>query len=192
MAKAKVVTNLDAQATNAKNARIIARTRLDELYEWDAYVDDPYHVHELHNLRIAAKRLRYTLEIFQDVLPETTVSCIKEVEGIQEELGSLHDHDVMIALLRLCLGSQDSGSGYEYALVGAAHNSGKGQFVLNPTLVAHLLDPASTPSAEQRQGLEVLLSNLQRGREKLYDTFRQHWYQLKGRDFRRELVNLLD
>src|SRR5262249_3261492 len=103
MAKARPIIGLDTHAPTGRNARIIARIRLDELYDWSHYVGDLYHSRELHNLRIAAKRLRYTLEIFADVLPDACVSIVKELEMIQEELGALHDSDVMIALLRLCL-----------------------------------------------------------------------------------------
>ncbi|HEV2662771.1 MAG TPA: CHAD domain-containing protein, partial [Ktedonobacteraceae bacterium] len=70
MAKARTVTGLDLQASTSENARLIAQTRLDELYSWEQYVDNPYHIRELHNMRIAAKRLRYTLEIFAEELPE--------------------------------------------------------------------------------------------------------------------------
>ncbi|HLZ61615.1 MAG TPA: CHAD domain-containing protein [Ktedonosporobacter sp.] len=192
MAKARPITNLDTQAPTGTNARVIARTRLEELYEWDKYVDDPYQVHELHNLRIAAKRLRYTLEIFAPVLPEACSGVLREVEQIQEELGELHDSDVMVALLRLCLGSLDSGVGYEDALVKASYQQGKGRFLLNPDMAAYLLNPASAPSAGQRQGLEYLLLDLQKKREEQYAAFRQHWYQLQARDFRREVLTILD
>src|SRR6266436_8839702 len=146
MAKAKPITGLDPQAPTGKNARIIAKVRLEELYSWDAYVDNPYYIQELHNLRIAAKRLRYTLEVFEDVLPEACKPLVKELEQIQEELGALHDSDVMIALLRLCLSSQDSGTAYEQALLQAKQQQGR--FDLQPELVADLLDPAVTPTAQ--------------------------------------------
>src|SRR5260370_7534115 len=107
MAKARPITGLDPQAPTGKNARIIAKVRLEDLYSWESYVDNPYSIQELHNLRIAAKRLRYTLEVFEDVLPEACKPIVKELEQIQEELGALHDSDGMIALLRLCLGGQD-------------------------------------------------------------------------------------
>jgi len=145
-------------------------------------------VRELHNLRIAAKRLRYTLELFRDVLPQECGPMIKEVEQIQEELGALHDSDVMIALLRLRLGSLDSGTGYESALVKARQK--KGRFLLNPDLVAHLLEPALSPSAEQRQGLERLLSHLQMRREEQFTTFHQHWSQLQTQNFKDEMLHL--
>ena len=191
MAKAKPITGLDAHAPTGKNARIIAKVRLEEIFEWDKYVDNPYHVRELHNLRIAAKRLRYTLEIFEDVLPDACKPIVKELEQIQEELGSLHDSDVKIALLRLCLGSQDSGVAYEEALVGAKQQHSKKQFILAPELVADLLDPAVVPSAEQRYGLERMLLKQQQDREEQYIAFRQHWYQLQARDFRREILDIL-
>jgi CHAD domain-containing protein len=193
MAKAKPIRELDCQAATGENARIIARTRLDELYSWAKYVDIPYHVRELHDLRIAAKRLRYTLEVFEDVLPAASQAVVKELSRIQDEIGALHDSDVMIALLRLCLGSQDSGMAYEEALVDTKkkYQSKKG-FTLPADLVADLLEPGAAPSAEQRYGLERMLLRQQQSREKQYSDFRQHWYQLQARDFRREILDILD
>jgi len=192
MAKAKPITGLDPRAPTGKNARIIARVRLEEMYNWDRYVDNPYNIRELHDLRIAAKRLRYTLEIFEEVLPEASKSIVKELAQIQDELGALHDSDVMIALLRLCLGTQDSGVAYEDALVDAQKQYSKKQFILPPQLVAVLLDPASAPSAEERYGLERMLFKQEQCHEEQYSAFRQHWYQLQARDFRREILDILD
>ncbi len=110
MAKAKPITGLVPQAPTGKNARIIVKARLEEMGAWDKYVDQPYHVQELHNLRIAAKRLRYTFEVFEDFLPEKCKAIVEEIAQIQDEIGALHDGDVIIAQLRLCLGSQDSGT----------------------------------------------------------------------------------
>jgi hypothetical protein len=191
MAKARTVTGLNPEASTGENARVIARTRLDELYAWEQYVDNPYHIRELHNMRIAAKRLRYTLEIFAEELPESIAPLLKEVEQIQEELGSLHDSDVMTALLRLCLGAEDGGAGYEYVLAHARQLKKKADFVVNPALVAYVLDPASAPSADERRGLEALLQDLHKRRGNQYTAFRKHWYGLKKRDFRQELLDSL-
>ena len=192
MAKAKPITGLDIHAPTEVNARIIARTRLEEMYGWEQYVDSPYSVRELHNMRIAAKRLRYTLEIFGDILPASVAPLLKEVEQIQEELGSLHDSDVMIALLRLCLGAQDAGSGYEYALAHAHKVQQKVDFIINPDMITYLLDPAAAPSAEEREGLEAFLLNLRQQRGEQYAVFRQHWYSLKVEDFRSRVLSALD
>src|SRR2546427_5260360 len=150
MAKAKPISGLDPRAPTGKNARIIARVRLEEMYNWAGYVDNPYNIRELHDLRIAAKRLRYTLEIFEEVLPEASKSIVKELAQIQDELGALHDSDVMIALLRLCLGSQDSGTPFDDALLKVKEQDGKQKTLVQPELVADLLDPAEVPSAEER------------------------------------------
>jgi CHAD domain len=192
MAKAKPLTGLDPHAPTGQNARWIARTRLDEMYSWAADVDNPYEVWGLHNLRIAAKRLRYALEIFEDVLPPTAQAMADELAQIQDELGALHDGDVMIALLRLCIGSEDAGITYEQALVKAGKQQGKGKLLLQPAMVAAVLDPDVAPSARQRYGLEQLLLKQVQLREERYRAFRQHWYQLQARDFRREILDILN
>jgi len=192
MAKAKAVTGLDPHAPPGENARIIIKTRLEEMYEWAEYVDSPYRVRELHNLRIAAKRLRYTFEILEDMLPEAGKAVIKELAQIQEELGALHDSDVLIALLRLCLGSQDSGVAYEDALARANKQHSSKELILPAELVADLVDPKYAPSAEERYGLEQMVVRQQHQREERYRAFRQHWYLLQGRDFRREILDIIE
>jgi CHAD domain-containing protein len=191
MAKAKPLNDLNPGASTGQNARSIARTRLDEMYCWAAHIDNPYEVRGLHNLRIAAKRLRYTLEIFEDVLPPACKSIADELTQIQDELGALHDGDVIIALLRLCMGSEDAGITYERALQKARKQTGKGKVWLQPALVADVLAPDVAPSAEQRFGLERMLHKRLQMREESYQAFRQHWYQLQARDLRRELLDIL-
>ncbi len=191
MAKARPITGLDPQAPVGRNARITARTRLEELYSWGVFIDNPYHIRELHNLRIAAKRLRYTLEVFEDVLPEACKSIVNELTQVQDELGALHDCDVMIALLRLRLASQDSPTIADQVLSVAEQQHENGKSLVPPELVAHLLDPSVAPSAGERYGLEQFLQEQELLREQQYKVFQQHWRQLQARDFRREILNIL-
>lgn len=194
MAKAKPITGLDVQAPTGYNACIIARTRLEEMYNWSNFVDSPYAVRELHNLRIAAKRLRYTLEIFADFLPGDCKPMVKELEQIQEELGQLHDSDVKIALLRLGLGSQEYPVMSQMARDGQ-NSQGKKQKTksfLQPGLVAELLDPAVAPTAEERNGLEQFLRKQELTREEQYKAFRQHWYRLQEQDFQHHVLEILN
>jgi CHAD domain len=191
MAKAKPLTFLDPQAPAGQMARRAIYTRLDEMYDCSANVDNPYEVRGLHNLRIAAKRLRYTLEIFEDILPPACRAFADELAQVQDELGAVHDSDVMIALLRLCLGSEDAGLTYEQALVKAGKQKSKEKLLLQPDMVAAVLDPDVAPNSQQRYGLEQLLLKQSQSREEQYQAFRRHWHQLQARDFRRELLDLL-
>ncbi|GHO43275.1 CHAD domain-containing protein [Ktedonospora formicarum] len=191
MAKAKAIKDLSPQAMTVESVRKIVTTRLQELYDWADYVGDTYHARELHDMRIAAKRLRYTLELFADALPPECGLLVKEVELIQGELGELHDADVMVALLRLCLGSSDSGAPYQEALVRATKLPKKGKVMVDPDLVAHFADPGVTPSAEERQGLEWLLSDYEKRRKQHYTAFCQHWQELLAQDFRHKLLYAL-
>ncbi len=191
MAKAKPLTSLDPQAPAGQMARRAVYTRLDEMYSWSTGVDMPYEVRGLHNLRIAAKRLRYTLETFEDVLPPACQAFADELAQVQDELGAVHDSDVMIALLRLCMGSEDAGLAYEQALAKAGKQKSKDKLLLPSDMVAAVLDPDVAPDPTQRYGLEQLLLKQSQLREEHYGTFRRHWHQLQARDFRRELLDVL-
>lgn len=192
MAKARKVEDVDISASTGDNARRIARVRVDELYSWAEYVDNPTYSHELHDMRIAAKRLRYTLEIFEDVLPEQTADAIKEVTQIQEELGALHDSDVMSELLQVCLENKAHGVSYEEAFEQTMPDETHHERVaVNPEMLAYMINPELAPSEQAHLGLQRLLMSLQQSRKEQYTTFRQHWHQLQGRDFRRELLELL-
>ncbi len=44
MAKARPIKGLNPRAPTGQNARIIAKVRLEELYSWKKYIDNPYRV----------------------------------------------------------------------------------------------------------------------------------------------------
>lgn len=192
MAKARTITGLDCQETTGANARMIAMIRLEEMYRWAQYADHPYDVQGLHNLRIATKRVRYTLEVFEDALPEACKPIVDVLAQLQDELGAIHDSDVMVALLRLCLASQDSGAAYEQALAQVGKYHVKGKIIVPPDLIAKLVEPSTLPTDQERYGLEQLLQRRIQRREEEYDTFRQHWQELEARNFRREILEVLD
>jgi CHAD domain-containing protein/uncharacterized protein YjbK/transposase-like protein len=57
-------------------------------------------VETLHQLRLAFKAFRYTLEFFQEVLGKEVQAVINELKAMQDHLGALHDADVTGHLLR--------------------------------------------------------------------------------------------
>jgi CHAD domain-containing protein len=75
--------------------RLVAVQAYDE---WVTKPDVP--LTRLHRLRIAAKRLRYTLEFFEEVLGPQTEDLIKEMKKLQDHLGDLQDAVVASELLR--------------------------------------------------------------------------------------------
>ena len=192
MAKARPITGLNPQDATGKNAKLIAKVRLEDLYSWENFVDNPYNIVELHNMRIAAKRLRYTFEVFEDVLPVASKGVLKELVQLQEELGDFHDSDVMIALLRLCLGSQDTAMVPDTVQLNGNKQHPKEKSLVSSELVRDLVDPTVAPSVEERYGLEYFLQDQEKLRNKRYDAFRRHWFALEGQDFRRQVLEILE
>ncbi len=100
MARARTVHGLNPKGTVRANARKIVATRTDEFFAFAPFLTDPTNVTELHDMRIAAKRLRYTLELFADALGSDTAACIDRIKEFQEVVGEIHDHDVHADILR--------------------------------------------------------------------------------------------
>ena len=80
-------------------AHRIARQRVADLLAFDQAVRDPGNVRELHDLRIAAKRLRYTLEVLGGVLGPAATVVEDEARALQDLLGEVHDCDVLVPRL---------------------------------------------------------------------------------------------
>ena len=66
--------------------------RLAEVLAYDEYITKPdAPIDQYHQLRIAAKRLRYTMEYFQEVLGPEVQMMIDRVKALQDHLGDLQD-----------------------------------------------------------------------------------------------------
>ena len=101
MAKALPLYAVNPRESLRSNAPLMLHTRLEELYQFAPYISDPAKVDELHNMRIAAKRLRYTMEIFQPCFPGKDFSKLyDQVKSVQEQIGEIHDRDVRGPLLQ--------------------------------------------------------------------------------------------
>jgi CHAD domain-containing protein len=95
--KARKVEGLDPSGPLRPNAARIVRTRLDELrgFANEALAPDAGVVQ--HDLRIAAKRLRYVLEIVGPCTGEEAKAARDAAKRLQSVLGDLHDCDLMLA-----------------------------------------------------------------------------------------------
>ena len=68
--------------------------RLDKFLDYEVYVYLPERAAELHAMRIAAKRLRYEMEVFSPLYPEELKSYLQAIRKAQETLGNIHDCDM--------------------------------------------------------------------------------------------------
>jgi CHAD domain-containing protein len=63
----------------------------------------------MHRLRIAYKRLRYTVEVFAAALPPDVYALAQRAARMQGRLGELHDADVAIACVNRARSLSDAG-----------------------------------------------------------------------------------
>ncbi|MBA2505255.1 MAG: CHAD domain-containing protein [Thermoleophilaceae bacterium] len=103
--KAKKVKGLDPEKSFRKNACKMVRVRLDELHGFSPAVLDPAEVGALHDMRIAAKRLRYLCELTSPVLGEGAALAAKKAKDLQGVLGDVHDCDEQIPRVRARVGA---------------------------------------------------------------------------------------
>jgi CHAD domain-containing protein len=71
----------------------IERYRID-LLSYEEFVEQPEKKEELHAMRIAAKRLRYAMEVFAPLYPQGLAGFLKVGRKIQDQLGEIHDYDI--------------------------------------------------------------------------------------------------
>jgi CHAD domain-containing protein len=77
-------------------ARAILRDRLDELEELSAGLYRPLEGKPLHEMRIAAKSLRYAIELFDACWSSSILPFAKNAARLQSALGKVHDCDIWI------------------------------------------------------------------------------------------------
>jgi CHAD domain-containing protein len=61
---------------------------------YEPFVDKVEAIEELHAMRIAAKKLRYTVECFSGIYPDQLSEHLSVLRTIQDQLGLIHDCDL--------------------------------------------------------------------------------------------------
>lgn len=90
-------TQAPATSTSYREvARSVILSRLGHFEELSKGLYRPLSVKPLHEMRIAAKHLRYALELFEQCWGESAAFFAEKVAGFQSSLGDLHDCDVWI------------------------------------------------------------------------------------------------
>ncbi len=95
-------------ASVAQNGRLIITTRVLEALHYECLAREPANVRGLHDMRIAVKRLRYSMEFFSRCFGGGFRQCLDGLKALQELLGDIHDADVLIAYLTAQLAKADA------------------------------------------------------------------------------------
>ena len=174
--KARRVKGLDPDGPLADNAERIVRVRLDELCSFMPTAADPDEVVALHDMRIAAKRLRYVLEV--------TGPCFGAVRGDGDEAWSRTCRTCSArSTTATCRSPRrpPSPSGLLAADAAALRAAAGDAEDLDPALLKQ------APHAREHAGLAALLVHLRARRRLLFDRFLELWGDYERKGFRARL-----
>jgi CHAD domain-containing protein len=140
--------------------------RLNSLLSYEQWVHNPAAVAEHHAMRIAAKKLRYTMDVYAPLYRFGLKKYLFRIKKIQAILGDLHDCDVWIDIVMVMLMKERS------------------RFPVK--------DSAKNKQTSRVKGYEHFLSERQKERKRLYRMYVRYWESL-GRsgiwdDLRRALT----
>ncbi len=82
-----------------QKALVHITSRLDEMFTHEASVYIPENIEEHHAMRIAVKRLRYTMGVFSPLYEGELENQLVVCKKLQDSLGDLHDCDVWMDYL---------------------------------------------------------------------------------------------
>ena len=178
--RARRVRKLEPGEPLADNAARIVRVRLDEMRSFAPRALEPDRHRDQHDMRIAAKRLRYVLELTAPALGDAAAKGANEAKQIQTLLGELHDCDEMLVLI-----------GAHTERLRAA--DAEAALALAPRGATDL--PASTarslPNRLHYRGLEALSAYFRARRDLLHRRFIRKWERLERAGFRERLLEAL-
>lgn len=101
MAKARDVLGLRCEDPFGTVAARVVGVRADELLEHSEGVLDTGDIERLHDMRVASRRLRAAMEVFEPCFPRKRFrAALKEVKAIADALGERRDRDVSILALK--------------------------------------------------------------------------------------------
>jgi CHAD domain-containing protein len=137
VAKPRPIEGLDAEEPYAAAAAKVVAVRSREVADHSRDVLDVTDIERVHDMRVATRRLRAALEIFEPCFPESQYEeALEEVKAVADALGERRDADVAIASL-------------ERFAAGLAAPDRPG--------VASLVEQIRTEQAEANAGLEAFV-----------------------------------
>lgn len=129
------------------------QSRLDNFLFFEVFIFDPARIEEHHRMRVAAKDLRYALEVFSNLYDHKTDFALEVARKSQEYLGQIHDADVWISYLPEFMAAEQR---------------------IVRRFYGHL-----SPYSRLVAGFEFLLENRKRERDKIFNRFLKDWREWK-------------
>ena len=126
---------------------------------WATFLPMPDHAHEHHQMRIAVKQLRYSLDMADAVLSDDVRAIIKDLKSVQESLGELHDLDVLFLSVEQSLFALDQSK-----VSGKRHEARQARL------------------AAKKASLEALLSSVADARDHTHQKCVALWKDAQARD----------
>lgn len=100
MAKARDIPGLHAELSYREAAALTVAVRAEELFEHAAGVLDTSDIERVHDMRVASRRLRAVLEIYEPCFPRKLLrSALADVKALADALGERRDPDVQLSQL---------------------------------------------------------------------------------------------
>jgi CHAD domain len=164
--KARPVKKLDPERSLGENAARIIRVRLDEMHSF-APKALAGKTKAQHDMRIAAKRLRYVLEVTGFCFGRPADTARRRARDLQDILGEIHDCDVMLPRVR------DHLARLQRADAEAVRTTAGEAPDLSPRLAARARHRTAY------RGLDVLAVYLEARRKLLFDRFEAFWRRQK-------------
>ena len=140
-----------------EQAFVSIMTAISDLFWFEPWLSEPDNIHQHHEMRIAAKRLRYTLESFSDLYECGLKSEIKTFKSLQDVLGDMHDCDVWIERIPAFILEEEKRADRYFG---------------NPDFFSIL-----------ERGLNKLLENRKKKREELFSELHVMWDTIKEEGF---------
>jgi len=143
----------------------VIEDEIKEVLKYEKYVNKEEKINEHHNMRIAIKHLRYSLEIFNEVYNNKLNIYIKKLKNMQDILGGMHDCDVWQDFI---------------------YNFLKNEKKLIKEYFGNLNN-----FYKIQKGAEFLFNNRVNKRKELYNEFKKEWQKLKKENFFENIKNTI-
>ncbi|MDX6556088.1 MAG: hypothetical protein QOD86_2283 [Miltoncostaeaceae bacterium] len=190
MAKPRPVAGIRPKKGLRPNARRVLAARIEEIYAYDGLIADPAHVTELHDMRIAFKRLRYLLEIFGVAFTEDLDPYLEQVKVLQDLLGDIHDCDVQVPMLEdhlEWLAAREAERAQELVAAGVRRRPSRSANGSERAYRRFRGELEGALRGDERVGIHALIARRRTERDQLYLRFLDEWRRLKRERFRPRL-----